>query len=120
MTIVNPNEIAANITLKAVDGVKVETLFWANVGGIWWIAYHCAMLSDKAKCIALWEMPKVVQRMKIPPADCPTPLACIIANYWHYTTQRRNETNIKVKLGHTLFDDNACFPGLQVLLIDGA
>ena len=35
MTIVNPSEIAANIMLKGVDGVKVGTFIWANVGSIW-------------------------------------------------------------------------------------
>ena len=35
MTIVNPSEIVANITLKTVDGVKVETFIWVNMGGIW-------------------------------------------------------------------------------------
>ena len=35
MKIVNPSEIVANTMLKAVDGVKVETFIWANMGGIW-------------------------------------------------------------------------------------
>ena len=33
MTIVNPGEIAANIMMKAVDGVKVETF---HLGKCWW------------------------------------------------------------------------------------